>query len=691
MTEVQTLLIEIGTEDLPPVHLNLLAEGFLSEITKRFKAQNIPFAQTNVFATPRRLAVTLSQVPSEQPDYLAQKRGPQLSAAFKDGKPTPAALGFAKSCKADMSELKTLKTEQGEWLLFEEHILGKALKELLPKILEESILTLNAPKKMRWSDGDLNFMRPIHWITLVHGDHPIEITVFEYTTSAYSYGHRFHHPEKILLKKADLYQDILKKAKVLVDSEERKSLIQTAAQQIAAQVNGTALIDEALLDMVTGLVEWPVAMKGKFESTLLKVPQEALISAMQYHQKCFPILSDGKLMPYFILISNLDPKDHTHIIRGNERVMRARLEDAKFFYEQDCKQTLESHLEPLKAMIYQKKLGTLYEKVKRIAKLSKFIAEKVGANPQWAERAGLLCKADLTSHMVFEFPELQGIMGRYYATHDKEPQEVALALEESYLPKSAKGALPQSDIGKCVALAERLDTLVGIFGAGLIPSGDKDPYALRRAAMGVLRILIENKLPFDLKDLLLNAQKGYPQLTESTLISNLLSFFMDRFKAWYLEKGITPQAIDAVLSTPSTTPYDLSLRTLAVDHFQTLEEAQSLAAANKRVKNILTKNNIVFNLQKLPHVTPTLLKEPQEKALFNKIEALKKDTAPFVQKGQYQEALSQLAHLKEPVDQFFDKVLVMAEEEDLRNNRIHLLTHLYGAFMEIADISRLAL
>lgn len=694
MSQATTLLIEIGTEELPPAGLERLAQNFLSGITKRFQAEKIPFAHTESFISPRRIAVRLTEVPVKQPDYVLQKKGPQLKSAFKeDGSPTPAALGFAKSCQVELSELKQLETDKGLCLVHEKNVPGQPISSLMAPIVSQALETLPQPKKMRWGDSDFAFIRPIHWIAIVHGSHAIETDVLGIQSGQYTQGHRHHFPNKVKINHADNYLNVLRDVKVLADYSERKDIIVNTATELVHKLGGGLILDPELLDTVTGLVEWPVPLVASFDKDMLKVPKEALISAMQGHQKCFPIVDKkGKLLPKFILVSNVEATDPIEIIKGNEKVMHARLEDARFFYRQDSEATLESHVAKLKKMTYQKALGSIYEKAIRVSNLATKIAEQINANPKWAQRAGMLCKADLVTHMVFEFPELQGIMGYYYAQKDQEPDEVAVALKEIYRPSSAKDDLPKTQTGLALALAERLDTLVGIFGVGLIPSGEKDPFALRRAAIGILRILIEKALPLDLATLIEWAATPLaPLLTEKDTPEKVLKFCFDRYKAWFQEQGITPQVIESVLALSPTAPYDMSLRTLAVNHFSAHDAAQSLASANKRVRNILEKNKISFNIQQVPPVKNGLLESPFEKDLHSRIVKLQKDTAPLIQQGEYQKALNLLANLKKPVDGFFDNVLVMADDEQLKQNRIHLLTQLYGLFMQIADISKLAL
>lgn len=693
MSGEQTLLIEIGTEELPPSQLNNLSQSFASLLGNAFSDLAIPYKQVESFATPRRLAVRFYDVPQQQSSRTNVKRGPALSAAYDgNGQPTKALMGFARSLNIELNQVKVQETPQGAWVFYEHEEKGQPLAELLSSIIEMALNKLPAKKRMRWGSGNIEFIRPIHWITVVHGAKALPITVLGMTANNTTRGHRVHHPQEIVIDHADNYLNILREVKVIASIPERQEIIRKGIIQLAEKNNGVGVIDEDLLEQVTGLVEWPVPLYAHFDRSFLDVPQEALISSMQNHQKCFPIkTTTGKLLPTFILISNIQSTVPENIIHGNERVMQARLADAKFFYDKDRKTPISSRLDKLKNMIFQKKLGSLYDKSQRISKLAGLIAQKLNAPIRLSERAGKLCKADLLTEMVFEFPELQGIMGTYYALNDGEPQEVAYAIFESYLPRFAKDILPESPTGMSVALADRLDTLVGIFGIGQLPTGDKDPYALRRQALAILRILIEKTLPLDLKELFEEAKEGYGNLLDEDVIPKLLEFTYDRFKAWHVEQGVSVQAIDSVLVNNITEPYDASLRVFAVNHFQDLPEAHALASANKRVKNILHKANIIISLQQLPFVDPDLFEESAETNLANAIEALKKQTDPLIAQGKYQEALCALAKLQPTVDAFFDSVLVLSEDDKLRQNRINLLCHLRALFMQIADISKLAL
>lgn len=689
----ETLLIEIGTEELPPHHLGKLSQTLMNKICDELTALGITFDKPEYFVTPRRIATKLENVPSTQPARNISRRGPAIASAYDaKGNPTPAAVGFAKSCGVAIEALKVQETPQGSWLMFEHQEEGKPLTAHLPRIIEDALNHLPANKRMRWGDSDVEFLRPIHWVCAMHGKEALPITIFNIKATNKTYGHRFHHPQAITLSHANDYESALRQGFVIANDKERNKIILAQIEQIALKHNGTAVIEKDLLDQVTGLVEWPVPMSAQFDKTFLNVPQEALISSMQNHQKSFAIKGkNNELLPIFILVSNTEANPPDNIIKGNERVMHARLADAKFFYDQDQKTPLATRLDGLKNMVFQKKLGTLYDKCQRISKLAGLIAKQIHAPSHLCERAAKLCKADLLTEMVFEFPELQGVMGYYYALNEGESQEVALAIKESYYPRFAKDSLPQSQGGICVALADRLDTLLGIFSIGQAPTGDKDPFALRRQALAILRILIEHKLSLDLEELCQMARHGYGNLVDVENIPKVVSFCFERFRAWYLEQQVSPQTLDAVMANNPTQPYDCSLRVTAVSHFQTLSEAEHLASANKRVRNILQKSGITISSQQLPQVNHQFLKEPAEIALANTIDMLKSEAEPLIQQGKYQDALIILASLQKPVDTFFDEVMVMTEDEMLRKNRINLLANLSALFMQIADISKLAL
>lgn len=693
MTHCHTLLIEIGTEELPPTHLRKLSSALVESIGSQLQVEGFRWTAHDHFVTPRRIAARFTSLTSHSPERHVQRKGPAWTAAFDShGAPTSAALGFAKSCHTTIEQLVALDTPQGKWLVFDQHIPGQPLEQVLPKIIESTLMTIPTTKCMRWGSGDIAFLRPIHWIACLHGTRSLSMEIFGIQTDQFTRGHRFHAPAAVALRDADHYVEELRELFVMVNPDEREQHIMAASQKIAHQHSGQAVIDPELLDQIVGLVEWPVVLYAHFDRTFLAIPQEALITSMQHHQKCFPIQNTlGKLLPTFILVSNTEPASLSSIIDGNERVMHARLSDAKFFFEQDQKISLETRRERLKTVVFQKKLGSVYEKTRRVTKLASYLASAVNASPIISERAAKLYKADLLTEMVFEFPELQGIIGYYSALHDGEPDAVAHAIRESYLPRFAKDILPTSPAGIALALADRLDSLVGIFGIGQIPTGDKDPYALRRQALAVVRILIEKNLSLDLFDLCHVARQGYGALIDEEVVPQVVTFCLDRLRVWSQEQGASSQTVDAILTNVITEPYDCHLRILAVSHFQTLPEAEKLAHANKRAKNILQKSGVNVAALSTTEIFPELLIEPSEKTLHDVMNDLHDVTEPLIAQRDYQNALIALASLQQPVDNFFDSVMVMTEEDDLRQNRVALLCRLCALFGKIADISRLAI
>jgi len=694
MTDTATLLIEIGTEELPPKALSKLGRAFATGISEGLKAKGLNFGNVNVnIASPRRLAVIIEDVPAKQADRNTQKKGPTLKSAFdSSGKPTAAALGFAKSCKTSIENIEKLETAKGSWLVFNYEQKGQAIEKLICEVFPKVIDKLPIPKKMRWSSLQEQFVRPVHWLLAMHGSTQLNLKAYGLTARNITRGHRFHSPEDIKLEDAALYQTSLHEAKVIADFNKRKQTIKKQIEDVASGLSGVAIIDEDLLDEVTGLVEWPVALSASFDDSFLSLPAEALITSMQHHQKCFALkdIKSGKLLAKFILISNIAASDPSQIIHGNERVMDARLADAKFFFDQDQKTHLGDRIDGLKQVVFQKQLGSLYDKTQRVVKLSSTIAEHLDADQEIVKRAALLCKADLLTDMVGEFPELEGIMGSYYARIDGETEEVAIAQREIYLPRFSGDTLPQSITGTILSIADKLDSLVGAFSIGQIPTGDKDPFGLRRAALGVLRIMVEKKLPLDLLELIRQSYKLLNPVHEEAVPTKVLDFCFDRFRAWFQDDGINPKIIDAVMATNPTKPYDFSQRVQAVNHFLTLPQAESLALANKRVRNILTKSGIRVDLSASPYIDENILTEDAEKNLKHTLEDLKQKTQPLIGQGEYTQALTVLATLKEPVDNFFDSVMVMVEEEDVKNNRINLLNNLYNLFMQVADVSKLS-
>lgn len=691
--KAQDCLIEIGCEEMPPKQYKKLLENFKEAVSKGLQAAELSFdLYPDSFVTPRRLALCIKSLASHQPDRVLLKRGPAKAAAFdSEGKPSKAALGFAESCGVPFETLSINETDKGAWLVYEQTEIGKSVEQLIPNIIENALMTLPMPKRMRWGNNDYSFVRPIHWILMLYGEQVIPAKLFGLGSGGYTYGHRFHHPEKIKITSLQSYQDtLLKTGFVMANSVDRHGKIVTEINKLNEQHAFKTIIDHDLLNEVTGLVEWPVALLGEFDPAFLDVPREVLISSMQVHQKCFPIEDlKGSLLPKYVIISNIESKDPAVVIAGNNRVMHARLADAAFFFRVDKEIPLHQRQEGLKHVVYQAGLGSLWDKSHRIAHLAKIIAREIKADPTYAERAALLCKTDLLTQMVGEFPELQGIMGRYYALHDAEPEAVALAIEQHYYPRSAQDNIELAALvpeGCAVAIADRLDSLVGVFGLGKRPTGDKDPFGLRRQALGVLRIIIEKSLDLDLQTLLEAAYKNYQiVLPEKNVVQSLLDFCFERFRTWSQDRGISTKVFDAVLAKRPTNPLDFYHRLLAVNTFQSLPEAAALAAANKRVQNILNKSDVVFEPNE--PLDPSLLNLPAEKELAKLVAEKEKEIRPLIEAKNYQQALKILAALREPVDQFFTDVMVMDKDEKIRDNRLKLLTRLRALFLKIADIS----
>ncbi|WFE70391.1 glycine--tRNA ligase subunit beta [Halomonas sp. M1] len=684
---VDTLLLELGAEELPPTALDALSDAFAAGIKKGLQEADIPFQAISAYATPRRLAVQVTGLADKQPDRAVERRGPALAAAFKDGVPTKAAEGFARSCGVSVDELIHLETDKGTWLGFQEQQQGESVQALLPEMIRKTLQSLPVPKNMRWGASRVEFSRPVHWLVALYGSDVIAAEALGLEASRTTYGHRFHAPDAIQLAHADDYLATLENAYVLADRQRRRERIREQVLAEAEVQEAHAVIDEDLLVEVSGLVEWPVALTGSFDERFLEVPAECLISSMKANQKYFHLLDDqGKLKPLFITISNIDSADPQQVISGNEKVIRPRLADAAFFYDTDRKRTLASRIPQLESVVFQQQLGTLADKARRSTAIATFIAQQINGDVAHAQRAVALAKCDLVTEMVLEFPELQGIMGRYYAEQDGEPAEVAQALEEQYLPRFASDTIPQSLTGQALALADRLDTLVGIFGIGQRPTGAKDPFALRRASIGVLNILVKGELNLDLRELLQVAADQHQSLPKADgLVEDVLTYMLDRFRAWGQEEGISAEMYLAVRARPVTKPLDFARRLRAVKAFAQREEAAALAAANKRVSNILSKQEHDGSTQ----VNQSLLQEEAELNLFNAVSASQQQVAPLFAEGNYQQALDALATLREPVDAFFDQVMVMADDKAVRRNRLALLASLQALFLEVADISQL--
>ncbi len=688
----QDLLIEIGTEELPPKALLKLINAFWENISDQLNSLNLEFNGYRTFATPRRLAVLMQGLDEKQENRIITKKGPGIKAAYdKEGNPSKAALGFAKSCGIEFDQLQTIKSDKGEWLSYQLTENGKTIHQLLPNIVETSLDKLPIPKRMRWGNSSVSFVRPVHWIVLLFGNDLIEAEIYSIKSGFNSRGHRFHHPQEIKINTASAYEKTLKeKGSVIADFETRKKLIESQVNKLASSIRAEAIIDNNLLDEVTAMVELPNAIMGEFDKEFLEVPAEALISAMKNHQKYFHLEnSKGELMPNFITVCNIESKDPIQVKLGNERVIRPRLADSQFFWNQDQKQNLDEYVENLKTVTFQNKLGSLYDKTIRVQGLTSHIAKTLKLDVKSCERAALLSKCDLMTGMVGEFPDLQGIMGRYYATVSGENNDVAYAIEQHYQPRFSGDKLPESSIAQALALAEKMDTLVGIFGIGQSPTGDKDPFGLRRAALACVRILIEQKLELDLSDLLKKSASLYKSKTKVTIdqksLDALHQFFFARIEVYYKSQGFSHDLIESVICLKPTQLNDLNKRLHALKQFQKLAEAESLAAANKRISNILKKSgDIKQNKIKTEH-----LKEDAEKNLAKKLSDLKQTLEPLIKNADYEKAMKTLSTLRQPVDDFFDAVMVMDTNINLRNNRLTLLKSLRDQFLRIADISKL--
>jgi glycyl-tRNA synthetase beta chain len=691
------LLLEIGTEELPAKNLKFYLESLKEKIRQSFVDSGI-YSAANfkiiAYGTPRRLTVIIKDLPEEQPARGTQKLGPAKNAAYDDnGKPTKALLGFIESCNADLSQITTLITEKGERILFTEQKPAYATKEVIPEIMKKALRALPITKPMRWGSGVTEFIRPVEWVVLLYGDKVIDAELLGKKTSRTTYGHRFLAPQAIELKNSTEYEKSLNDSFVIANFSTRRDLIKSQVKTITDPLKSISIMPDDLLDEVTALVEYPTATLANFDPQFLTVPQEALISAMHGHQKSFPIEdAHGKLLPHFIFVSNLKSLNPQQVIAGNEKVMRARLSDAKFFYDTDVSYSLESFLPRLKTVVFQAKLGTTYERTQRISSLAGFIARQLKLDlkeVQLAERAGELCKADLMTGMVNEFPELQGIMGYYYAIKSGEDKHVAQAIRHHYLPAFAGDALPLDKVSVCVALADKIDLLIGIFGINQAPTGDKDPFALRRAAIGIVRILTADSLELNLQQLLAEATKLYQdKLINPEVVEQVQEFIYERLKSWSIEhSAVVISVLNVVYAVKPNNLFDFNERVKAVEAFRKLPEAENLAAANKRVLNILTKQN---SLNIHGDIDASLLQLAAEQKLFAAIQEQKKLIKPLLDEKNYTEILSSLAHLRAPIDQFFDDVMVMADDEKLRHNRLLLLNKLRQLFLTVADISLLS-
>lgn len=684
----QNFLVEIGTEELPPKALKTLATAFADNVEQELNQAGLSFDKIEWFATPRRLAVKVLNLATQQPSKEIEKRGPAVSAAFDaEGKPTKAAEGWARGCGISVEQAERLVTDKGEWLVHRATIAGQPTKNLLAEIVANALAKLPIPKPMRWADKTVQFIRPVHTVTMLLGDELIEGEILGVASARTIRGHRFLGQPEFEIQHADQYPQILQdKGSVIADFNQRKAEILEKSQQKATALGGVADIQEDLLEEVTSLVEYPNVLAAKFEERFLAVPAEALVYTMKGDQKYFPIYDkEGKLLPHFIFVSNINPDDPSAIIAGNEKVVRPRLTDAEFFFKTDLKQKLVDRLPRLETVLFQQQLGTLRDKTDRIEQLAGEIAKQIGADEAKAKRAGLLSKCDLMTNMVFEFTDTQGVMGMHYARHDGEDEEVAVALNEQYMPRFAGDELPQSLVASAVALADKFDTLTGIFGIGQAPKGSADPFALRRAALGALRIIVEKNLPLDLEYLAKKSAALYgDKLTNKNVVEDVVDFMLARFRAWYQDEGIPVDVIQAVLARRPTRPADFDARVRAVAHFRTLDSAEALAAANKRVANILAK--VEGNIGE---INLSACVEPAEKALADTVLSLQTEVQPLIAKGDYTAVLDKLASLRAPVDNFFDNVMVNAEDPVLRENRLAILNTLQSLFLQVADISLL--
>lgn len=681
-------LVELGTEELPPTALKTLSKAFAQGVEDGLKTKKLSYDSVHPYATPRRLALLINGLAESTPVESVKIFGPPAAIAFKDGQPTKAAEAFAKKNGITLEELTTENDGKIDKLVYQATAGGEPAADLLTDIIAVSLNALPINKRMRWGATRTEFVRPVHWLVMMLDDKVLPGSILGLTASNITRGHRFHYNKDITLRHANEYVNKLKEVGHVVASfSERQAEIIKQVNEQAQALGGTAIISTDLLDEVTALVEFPVALAGKFEERFLSVPAEALVSSMKEHQKYFHVVdSDGVLLPIFITIANIVSNDPTQVIDGNERVIRPRLADAAFFFETDKNTNLEAQRERLKTIVFQAKLGTLYEKTERIEKLAVFIAKKLDADQGKARRAAQLCKSDLVSSMVYEFPDMQGIAGYHYALNDTEDAEVAQAMREQYMPKFAGDQLPDTVTGCIIALADRLDTITGIFGIGQKPTGSKDPFALRRASVGALRLMVEKSYDLDLQELIAFAANNFNNLSaKDTVVVDVLSYMLERFKAWYEEAAIAPEIFQAVSAKGLSTPLDINKRVYAVSAFSKLPEAQALAAANKRVSNILAK------LKSAPAdtVDNALLSEQAEKALADTIKQLRGEVEPFLKMADYASALKLLAALRQPVDAFFKDVMVMTEDEKIRANRLALLQQLRKLFLEVADISLL--
>jgi glycyl-tRNA synthetase beta chain len=683
---VQDLLFELGTEELPPHALPGLSAALTEGVVKGLDAAGIPHGKVHGYATPRRLAVRIQKLAAQQPDKEVERRGPPLKNSFDpQGAPTQAAMAFARNCGVAVADLAQLETDKGAWLVFRGIERGAATVSLLGVIINQAVAALPSPKRMRWGTGTVEFVRPVHSVVLLYGETVVPTLVLGLPSGRVTFGHRFLAPRPITLKSAAGYEGRLRRAKVVADFATRRELIRAGVNSAAAASGGTALIGDALLDEVTALVEWPVPIAGQFEQRFLSLPREVVIATVQDHQRYFAVQgADGNLSGWFVTVSNIESRDPSKVREGNERVVRPRLSDAAFFWEQDRKLSLEAHAAKLGGVTFQAKLGTYADKTQRVKALAQVIGSRIGAGT-YVGRAAELAKADLMTAMVGEFPELQGTMGRYYAEAQREPEELALALEEHYRPRYAGDSLPTTKTGQAVALADKIDTLVGIFAIEQRPTGAKDPFGLRRAALGVLRILLEGRLELDLFELLEQAAAAQP-VQKTGVIDEVYDFIAERLRGMLLEEpGTTAEMLDAVFAKRPRSPLDAVTRLAALKEFLLLPEAGILAAINKRIANILKKTSLEVDVA----VNADALTEDAERQLHQVLGRLRVPVEEATAQRRYAHGLKALVALRAPVDDFFERIMVMDENIGRRNNRLALLRDVQMLLGGVADLSRL--
>ncbi|MCY4473787.1 MAG: glycine--tRNA ligase subunit beta [Kistimonas sp.] len=689
----EDFLFELGTEELPPTSLRQLSDALATEILNRLAQKGLTYEEHRSFASPRRLALSITKLETWQPDNCTTRRGPALEVALDaEGRPSKAALGFARSCGVTVEELDRLQTDKGSWLVYHQRTPGQSTASLLPSIISESLEALPVERRMRWGVRRKGFVRPVRWLVMLLGEEVVPAEIMGTSSGRETWGHRFHCNSPLTLTTAGSYaRQLSSHGHVMPDYEERKAEIRRQIEDLARRAQGTAVIDEKLLDEVTALTEWPVALTGRFDAAFLEMPAEALISSMQSHQKYFHLVDEqGALMPCFITVANIESLNPSGVVSGNERVIRARLADARFFYEADLKSSLEQARSRLKSVLFQKELGTVFAKTERVARLAAFIAEQAGFDAELAHRAGCLSKSDLVSEMVQEFPELQGTMGMYYARSEREHPDVCLALHEQYMPQAADKEVPGTGTGIALALADRIDTLVGLFGIKAVPSGSRDPFALRRAALGILRTIVEKRLSVDLrvvteKAVLAWQEQGVALPAAQGLADRVVEFIWDRSRAWYQDAGVEADVFLSVRAVEPRCPFDFDQRIKAVSGFMGLPEAAALISANKRVSNMLTGSPPPCG-----ELAVDLVEEGAEQDLLAALSGFE----DLVQResfgsDEYEQVMHRLVGLKQPVDSFFDQVLVNHADEQVRNNRHMLLNKVRALFLKVADISLL--